>query len=94
MKVVKSVFRGPDGETILDPAEQYVKQFNKILGFFPGDTATLLDHIAEQIMDVRLKQDNVIYEGSETANMYHERGRWQSGITYEPAHPTEDDNHE
>lgn len=31
MKLVKSVFRGPIGERVFDPAEGYVNQFSRVL---------------------------------------------------------------
>jgi len=80
VKLVKSVFRYEHGENIKDPAETYVESFNAVLKMVDPKIAEALDHFAEQIINIRLKQDNVFTEGPETGAMYHNRGRWDSGI--------------
>lgn len=80
MKLVKSVFREFNNEQVFDPAENLVSQFNAILGMLDKEKADMLDLLAEQIVAIRLKQDNTFTEGSETGAMYHDRGRWDSGI--------------
>ena len=81
MKLVKSVFREFHNERVFDPAENLVSKFNRLLELLPNqDVAKLIDSLAEDIVAIRLKQDNTFTEGSETGAMYHDRGRWDSGV--------------
>lgn len=89
MKEVKSVFRDPSGEQTFDPAALHVEAVNKILSWLNPKMAEVLDHHLEEIINVRLRQDNVITEGSQTSALYHERKRWNSGLVHDM--PDEDD---
>jgi len=86
MKLVKSVFREFNQEFVFDPAESLVKQFNAVVARLTDDEAEVINMLAEDIVAIRLKQDNTFTEGSETGAMYHDRRRWDSGIVEKGDH--------